>query len=161
MPGANNFPTTVDEYLATVPNDVRKVLQKLRHTIKSIVPEAEERIAYRIPIFRLQRDLVGFSAQINPQKRLCSFYIMSPPLAKAIKKDLQDYEVSGATIHFTPEKPLPAALVKKIVRARVKELSGKTVFTKKIYSEIPPKVEYSLITDRGKELESILNELYR
>jgi uncharacterized protein YdhG (YjbR/CyaY superfamily) len=47
------FPITVDEYLATVPNDVRKVLQKLRYTIKSIVPEAEERIAYRIPIFRL------------------------------------------------------------------------------------------------------------
>ena len=47
------FPRTVDEYLATVPNDVSKVLQKLRYTIKSIVPEAEERIAYRIPIFRL------------------------------------------------------------------------------------------------------------
>jgi uncharacterized protein YdhG (YjbR/CyaY superfamily) len=68
MPGGNNLPTTVDEYLATLPNDVRKVLQKLRHTIKSIVPEAEERIAYRIPIFRLQRnDLVGFSAQRRPQ----------------------------------------------------------------------------------------------
>jgi uncharacterized protein YdhG (YjbR/CyaY superfamily) len=126
MRSTDNLPTTVDEYLATLPNDVRKVLQKLRQTIKSIVPEAEERIAYRIPIFRLQHDLVGFSAQTNPQKRLCSFYTMSPPLAKAMKKDLQDYEVSGATIHFTPEKPLPAALVKKIVRARVKELSGKT-----------------------------------
>lgn len=126
MPGAKNFPTTVDEYLATVPNDVRKVLQQIRQTIKSIVPEAEERIAYRIPIFRLQRDLVGFSAQTNPQKRLCSFYTMSLSLVKAMKKDLQDYEVSGATIHFTPDKPLPAVLVKKIVRARVKELSGKT-----------------------------------
>lgn len=123
---ARNLPTTVDEYLSILPNDVRKELQKLRHTIKSIAPEAEERIAYRIPIFRLQRDLVGFSAQRNPQKRLCSFYTMSPPLVKAMKKDLQDYKVSGATIHFTPEKPLPAALVKKIVRARVKELSGKT-----------------------------------
>ncbi|HEU4445650.1 MAG TPA: DUF1801 domain-containing protein [Nitrososphaeraceae archaeon] len=160
MPGANNLPTTVDEYLATVPNDVRKVLQKLRHTIKSIAPEAEERIAYRIPIFRLKRDLVGFSAQTDPQKRLCSFYTMSPTLAKAMKKDLQGYEVSGATIHFTAEKPLREELVKKIVRARVEELSGKTAVTKKIYSEIPPQVEYSL-TDRGKELESILNELYR
>jgi uncharacterized protein YdhG (YjbR/CyaY superfamily) len=125
-PSEYTVPTTVDEYLATLPNDVRKVLQKLRHSIKSIVPEAEERIAYRIPIFRLQRDLVGFSAQTNPQKRLCSFYTMSPPLAKAMKKDFQDYQVSGATIHFTPEKPLPAALVKKIVCARVKELSRKT-----------------------------------
>jgi uncharacterized protein YdhG (YjbR/CyaY superfamily) len=123
---AEYFPTTVDEYLTSVPNNVRKVLQKLRHTIKSIVPEAEERIAYRIPIFRLQRDLVGFSAQRNPQKRLCSFYTMSPPLVKAMKKDLQDYEVSGTTIHFIPDKSLPAALVKKIVCARVRELSGKT-----------------------------------
>jgi uncharacterized protein YdhG (YjbR/CyaY superfamily) len=112
---SEHFPTTVDDYLATiVPNDVYKVLQKLRHTIKSIVPEAEERIAYRIPIFRLQRDLVGFSAQTDPQKRLCSFYTMSPSLAKAMKEDLQGYEVSGATIHFTPEKPLPKALVKKL-----------------------------------------------
>jgi uncharacterized protein YdhG (YjbR/CyaY superfamily) len=86
--------------------------------------KAEERIAYRIPIFRLQRDLVGFSAQRNPQKRLCSFYTMSPRLIKAMKKDLQGYKVSGATIHFTPEKPLLTALVKKIVRARVQELSG-------------------------------------
>jgi uncharacterized protein YdhG (YjbR/CyaY superfamily) len=122
---SEHFPTTVDEYLATVPNDVHKVLQKLRHTIKSIVPEAEDRIAYRIPIFRLQRDLVGFSAQTDSQKKLCSFYTMSPPLTKAMKKDLQGYEVSGATIHFTPEKPLPTALVKKIVRARVKEILGK------------------------------------
>ena len=53
---ARNLPTTVDEYLATLPNDVRKELQKLRHTIKSTAPEAEERIAYRIPIFRLQPD---------------------------------------------------------------------------------------------------------
>lgn len=50
---------------------------------------------------------------------------MSPPLAKAMKKDLHGYEVSGAIIHFTPEKPLPTALVKKIVRARVIEISGK------------------------------------
>ncbi|AIF83204.1 hypothetical protein NTE_01131 [Candidatus Nitrososphaera evergladensis SR1] len=120
-----SMPTTVDEYLATLPGDVRDALEKLRRTIKSIVPGAEERIAYRIPIFRLERDLVGFSAQRNPQKRLCSFYTMSPPLVKAMKKDLQNYRVSGATIHFIPEKPLPAALVKKIVRARVKELSVK------------------------------------
>jgi hypothetical protein len=74
---SEHFPTTVDEYLATVPDDVHKVLQELRHTIKSIVPEAEERIAYRIPIFRLQRDLVGFSAQTNPQKTLLVLYYES------------------------------------------------------------------------------------
>jgi uncharacterized protein YdhG (YjbR/CyaY superfamily) len=120
------LPTTNDEYLATVPNDVNKVLQKLRHTIKSVVLENEEKIAYRIPVFRLQRDLVRFSAQRDPQKRLCSFYTVSPPLAKAMKKDLQGYKVSGATIHFTPEKPLPAALVKKNCKCKGKRIISKS-----------------------------------
>ena len=71
MKAAGNLPTTVEEYLATVPGDVRKALQALRMTIKVSVPRIEERIACRIPVFRLQRDLVGFSAQRNPQKRLC------------------------------------------------------------------------------------------
>ena len=121
MKAAGNLPTTVEEYLATVPGDVRKSLQALRMTIKVSVPRIEERIACRIPVFRLQRDLVGFSAQRNPQKRLCSFYMMSPALAKELRIDLQDYKVSGATIHFTPEKPLPAALVRKILHARLEE----------------------------------------
>lgn len=120
-----NEPTAVDEYLATLPDEVRHALQNLRHTVRSIVPGAEERIGYRIPIFRLGRDLVGFSAQKNPQKRICSFYTMSPPLAKAMKKELQDYKVSGATIHFIPADPLPEELVRKIVLARVKDLSEK------------------------------------
>lgn len=72
MPGANNLPTTVDEYLARLPNDVCKVLQKLRHTIKSIAPEAEERIAYRIPIFRLQRDLVGLRVMLKFSRDISS-----------------------------------------------------------------------------------------
>ena len=121
MKAAGNLPTRVEEYLTTVPGDVRKALQALRKTIKVSVPGIEERIAYRIPVFRLQRDLVGFSAKRNPQKRICSFYMMSPALAKELRIDLQDYKVSGATIHFTPEKPLPAALVRKILHARLEE----------------------------------------
>jgi uncharacterized protein YdhG (YjbR/CyaY superfamily) len=121
MNTAGNLPTTVEEYLATLPDDVREALQELRTTIKSTVPGIDERIAYRIPVFRLQRDLVGFSAQRNPQKRLCSFYTMSPTLAKEMKKDLQNFKVSGATIHFTPEKPMSMGLVRKIVRARLTE----------------------------------------
>lgn len=72
MPGANNLPTTVDEYLATLLNDVRKVLQKHRHTIKSIAPEAEERISYRTPIFRLQRDLVGLRVMLKFSRDISS-----------------------------------------------------------------------------------------
>jgi uncharacterized protein YdhG (YjbR/CyaY superfamily) len=118
-------PSTVDEYLAQLPKDVRDALQNLRQIIRSVAPESKERIAYRIPVVRLRRDLVGFSAQRNPQRKQCSFYTMSPPLVKAMKKELKDYNVSGATIHFTPDEPLPALLVRRIVRARVKELSEK------------------------------------
>ncbi len=118
-------PSTVDEYLAQLPHDVRDALEKLRRTIRSAAPDSQERIAYRIPVFRLQHDLVGFSAQRDPQKKLCSLYTMSPPLVRAMKKDLQDYDVSGATIHFTPQESLPVSLVRKIVRARVKELTEK------------------------------------
>jgi len=115
--------STVDEYLAQLPNDVREALQRLRRIIKSAAPDSEERIAYRIPIFRLERDLVGYSAQRNPEQRLCSFYTMSPPLVRAMKREFSGYKLSGATIHFTPDEPLPASLVRKIVRARLKELS--------------------------------------
>lgn len=109
----------MDEYLAGLPEDIRDALQSLRQTIRAAVPEAEERISYRIPVFKLGRDLVGIASQANH----CSFYTMSPPLVKAMETELQDFEVSGATIHFTPDKPLPSALVKKILTARVKELS--------------------------------------
>lgn len=112
---------TVDEYLASVPSDVRIALEKVRQSIRTAIPSVEERIAYRIPVFRLNRDLVGFSAQRDPRKRLCSFYTMSPALAERMKEDLQGYKVSGATIHFSPDSPLPAALVRKIVRARLAE----------------------------------------
>jgi uncharacterized protein YdhG (YjbR/CyaY superfamily) len=112
---------TVDEYLASVPNDVRIALEKVRRSIRTAIPRVEERIAYRIPVFRLDRDLVGFSAQRDPRKRLCSFYTMSPALAEKMKEDLQGYKVSGATVHFSPDRPLPASLVRKIVRARLAE----------------------------------------
>lgn len=120
MKQSEKIPTTVDEYLAAVPADVRTALEKVRHAIKSAIPGVEERIAYRIPVFRLDRDIVGFSAQRN-LKKLCSFYTMSPALAEKMKKDLRDYKVSGATIHFSPAKPLSDALVRKIVRARLTE----------------------------------------
>ena len=109
---------TVDEYLAELPRDMRNALEQLRALIRFTVPEARERIAYRIPIFSVKRDLVGFGAFRNH----CSFYTMSPELVKAMREELQGYEASGSTIHFTPEKPLPASLVTKILLARLKEL---------------------------------------
>ena len=113
---------SVDDYLKSVPEDVRAALNKLRKTIKTAVPEATEVISYKIPIFKYQGHLlVGFGAA----KYHCSFYIMSskmiPKLARARAGELKGYDVSGATIHFTPDKPLAVALVKKLVKARIKE----------------------------------------
>jgi uncharacterized protein YdhG (YjbR/CyaY superfamily) len=113
---------SVDNYLAALPEDVRSALEKLRRIIKTAAPETTEVISYRIPIFTYEgHPLVGFSATENH----CSFYVMSssmiPKLARARDGELKGYDVSGATIHFTPDKPLPATLVTKLVKAQIAE----------------------------------------
>ncbi len=113
---------SVNDYLKSLPADVRAALNKLRKTIKAAAPAATEVISYGLPIFKYQNHpLVGFGAR----KHGCSFYVMSsrmiPELASARVAELKGYTVSGATIHFTPEKPLPAALVRKLVKARIDE----------------------------------------
>lgn len=107
----------IDEYLALVPKEARAALEKLRSAIKAAAPEATEVISYQIAAFKYHRLLVGFAAHPNH----CSFYLMSPKLATAFKNELKSYDVSGATIHFQANKPLPAALVRKIVKARIAE----------------------------------------
>ena len=108
----------VDAYLAEAPEDARAALQKLRAQIKATAPGIEEIISYRIPTFRYQgRSLVAFSAHDNH----CSLHLMSPALAAVIKDDLKAYKTTTATIRFTPDKPLPATLVAKLVQARIAE----------------------------------------
>jgi len=114
-------PTTIDEYLASLSEEERRELQRLREIILSTVPEVKERIAYKICVFSVGNDLVGFAVQ----KRFLSFYTMSPQLVERMKSDLQDHEVSGATIHFTPEAPLPKVLIEKILSERLKELANR------------------------------------
>jgi uncharacterized protein YdhG (YjbR/CyaY superfamily) len=113
---------SVDGYLAAQPEEVRVALEKLRKIIKAAALDTTEEISYRIPIFKHQgRPLVGFGATESH----CSFYVMSssmiPKLARMRARELKGYEVSGATIHFTPDKPLPAALVTKLVKERIAE----------------------------------------
>jgi uncharacterized protein YdhG (YjbR/CyaY superfamily) len=93
------------------------MLEKMRSTIKSVVPKAEESISYMIPGFKYIYMLVG----IGVNKKYCSFYTMSPSLVKSMKDDLKGVKVSGATLHFSPEEKLPIALLKKIIKARMKE----------------------------------------
>jgi uncharacterized protein YdhG (YjbR/CyaY superfamily) len=107
----------VDAYLAAIPHDKRIVLEKLRKTIKAAAPKAEEGISYQMPAFKYLGPLVYFAAFKNH----CSFFVGSKSILKTFGKELKAYEATGATIHFSVEKPLPAALVKKIVKARMRE----------------------------------------
>jgi len=113
---------SVDGYLAALPEEVRAALEELRKIIKTATTGTTEVISYRIPVFKYQgRPLVGFEAA----KKHCSFFTMSssmiPKLARMRARELKGYEVSGATIHFTPDRPLPAALVTRLVKERIAE----------------------------------------
>jgi uncharacterized protein YdhG (YjbR/CyaY superfamily) len=108
---------TVDGYLAGLSDDQRAALQKLRKTIRAAAPKAEECISYRLPAFRLNGVLVAFGATGNH----CAFYPMSASTVASHKDELKDYDTSKGTIRFQPDHPLPAALVRKLVKARIAE----------------------------------------
>ncbi len=116
---SKNNPAAVDAYLSSLPGDESHVLQELRQLVKNEVPGVQERISYGTAvIFAIKKDLVGFVAQKNH----LSFFTMSPGLAEVMKAEIQKtHKVSGATIHFSPENPLPDQIVKKIINARILE----------------------------------------
>lgn len=108
----------VDAFLARLPDDQRQVLEALRRTIAAAAPEAEEGIGYGVPAFRYRgRPLVSFGAG----KAHCSFYVQSPAVIDAHREELAGRDVSKGTVRFTPEEPLPDALVTKLVAARLAE----------------------------------------
>jgi uncharacterized protein YdhG (YjbR/CyaY superfamily) len=110
-------PKTVDEYLANVPADMRASLQHLRDTIRAAAPEAEEVISYQMPAFRLHGMLVYYAAFSDH----CSFFVGSPAARRKFAAELKPFAAGKGTVHFTPERPLPAGLVTRIVKARVSE----------------------------------------
>src|SRR5580704_13647469 len=108
----------IDEYLATVSGDKRAALDRLRKTIRSIVPRAEECISYGMPAFRLDgRVIAGFRATAKG----CSFYPFSGTTSRTLAKDLEGYGKTKSALHFHPDEPLPAALVRKLLNARIAE----------------------------------------
>jgi len=111
----------VDEYLAAAPEEVRPVLEKLRRTIRAAAPKAEEVISYQIPMFKYHGPLVFFAAFRNH----CSFYVVSKPIMETFSSEIKPWDTSGTTIHFSAKNPLPASLVKKIVKARIEENEAK------------------------------------
>ncbi len=114
-------PMTIDEYLAALSDDKRAALQKLRRIIRTAAPMAEECISYQLAAFRLDgRPLVAFGATANH----CAFYPMSSSTVEAHKDELADFDTSKGTIRFQADKPLPGALVRKLVKARIAEALG-------------------------------------
>jgi uncharacterized protein YdhG (YjbR/CyaY superfamily) len=112
---------TVDEYLSALPRDVRTALQKIRTQVKKLVPSATEKISYGMPTFFTHRALVGYAAHTGH----CSFYPWSGVTLKQFTKELSGFETSAGTVRFTVDRPIPAALIKKIVQARLVEHAEK------------------------------------
>jgi uncharacterized protein YdhG (YjbR/CyaY superfamily) len=108
--------TTIDDYVAALPKDVRSKLQDLRRAIRDSAPGAEEVISYQMPAFKLNGVLVYFAAF----KSHIGFYPTSSGV-EAFKEELASYEVTKGTIRFPLDKPLPLELVKRIVEFRVRE----------------------------------------
>ena len=118
---------TIDQYLASLPKNSRDISQQLRKVIREAAPEAEEVISYNMPAFRYHGVLVYFAAH----KEHIGFYPVSSAI-RAFKDELLRYETSKGTIKFPIVKGIPATLVKKIVKFRVKEnLEKESIRTKK------------------------------
>jgi len=111
-----DIPKSVDDYLAALPEDARVTLEKIRRTIRAAAPKATEVISYQMPMYKQHGMLVGFAAF----KDHCSLFPGANPVA-IFKDELKAYKTSKGTIQFPIGKPLPAALVKKIVKARIAE----------------------------------------
>lgn len=110
---------SVDAYLAAMPDQCRVALEAIRKTVQAAVPEAEEALVYGVPGFKLGgKSLICYAGF----REHCGFYPLSPAVIRAHAAELTDYDTAKGTIRFSPAKPLPAALVRKLVRARRAEL---------------------------------------
>ena len=117
----NAVPKDVDEYLASVPEPARTTLQKIRAAIRSVVPpETTEIISYRMPAFKYKGVLVWFAAFSDH----CSLF-PTAAVIEAFKNELKGFSTSKGTIQFPTDKPLPTALVKKLVKARIAQIERK------------------------------------
>jgi uncharacterized protein YdhG (YjbR/CyaY superfamily) len=111
-------PSSVDAYLAALPEPQRAALEKLRTTIRAAAPEATEAISYQMPAFKDRgRFLVSYAAF----KDHCSLFPASDAVMEELGRELEPYFSGRGTLRFTPEKPIPARLVRRIVKARLAE----------------------------------------
>ncbi len=109
-------PRSIDDYISRFPGKVKGILKRIRTTIRKAAPEAEERISYQIPAFFLEGFLVYFAAF----KKHIGFYPMTTAIAK-FKKELSAYKGAKGSVQFPLDKPIPYALISRMVKFRVKE----------------------------------------
>jgi len=107
----------VDAYIAAAPEPARGMLREMRQIVKAAAPRAVEMISYGIPLYKQQGHLTAFAAFKNH----VGFYVMSKRLMAAYRKEFAPYKQAIATVQFPIGEPIPAALVKKVVKARIKE----------------------------------------
>ena len=122
-----NSEYSFSSFLSTQEPQFRQCLTKLHQIIKSIVPDAEEMFSYQVHCFKRIYMLVG----IGTTKEYCSLYTMSSKLVKQIKNELVACKISGMTLHFSPDEPLPVEIITRIVLARVQENEARAMMKKK------------------------------
>ena len=114
---------SVEEYITALPDEQRAALEELRRTIRAAAPEATEAIGYQIPSFRdRDRALVSYAAFKNH----CSLFPMSTAVMVTQAEELEPFLAGKGTIRFTPDAPLPATLVEKLVKARLEENAARS-----------------------------------
>ena len=113
--------TTVEEFLRQVPEEARPALDRLRATLRELVPDAGERISYGIPVVVYRgKPLVGYGATATH----CALYVMSTEVMGALASRLEGYDLGKGTIRFSPGAPPPEELVREIVQARIAEVDA-------------------------------------
>ena len=116
--------TAIDDFLSALPDDQRTALEALRARIRAIVPDATERISYGVPAFILDgHPLVSVGAA----RTHCSFYVQSTAVIDAFADELRaaGFRVTAGSVLFQPDRPIPEALVERLVRARVEAVRAR------------------------------------
>jgi uncharacterized protein YdhG (YjbR/CyaY superfamily) len=118
----------IDTYFSKQPKEIQLALDRVRQTVMAVVPDAEQKINYSMPMIRYQgKMLVGFAAYKNH----CSFFPCSGSAVSFFEEELKNFETTKGSIHFTIEKPLPLALIKKITKYRIQEKEMKALAKKR------------------------------
>jgi uncharacterized protein YdhG (YjbR/CyaY superfamily) len=128
MNKTSHSPKPFEKYVTTLHADQRAALQKVWKAIKLVIPEAQEGVSYGLPAFLLNGKGV---AALSASKQHCSYFPMSGRVVASLAKELKSYDTSKGTIRFLPNKPLPTALIKKLVKARLAEIKGHAKTTNK------------------------------